>query len=69
MHESALVGEHDGLGPVAQAGLGEDARYVRLDGGQAQEEVGRDLRVRVAACEAAHHVELAIAARRQRLTH
>src|SRR5262249_50155492 len=38
-HEAALVREDDGLHAVAQAGLGKDPRYMRLDGPVTEEEL------------------------------
>src|SRR5918994_3711238 len=43
--EPVLVGEDDGLDPVAQTQLREQARDVRLDRGDLDEQRGRDLRV------------------------
>jgi hypothetical protein len=44
--ESVLVGVGDGLGPVANAGLGEEVVDVALDGGFADDQLAGDLGVR-----------------------
>ena len=43
--QSALVGEYDGLHPVAKSQLGEQIRDVGLDGALAYEEMRGELRV------------------------
>ncbi len=43
--EAGLVGEHDGLGAVAQAELVQHPAHVRLDRLLADDEPGRDLRI------------------------
>jgi hypothetical protein len=53
-----LVGEDDGLHPVAQAELGEQAGDVGLDRGLGDEERGRDLRVGPARRQQPQHLNL-----------
>ena len=45
VYQSGLVGEYDGLYPVAEAQLGEDPAEVAFDGGLADVEGGGDLAV------------------------
>jgi hypothetical protein len=44
-HQAVLVGEHDGLDPVAQAELGQNPANVRFDGRLRDEKPLRDLAV------------------------
>jgi hypothetical protein len=59
--EAGLVREDDGLDAVAQVELAEDARHVRFHGRRADDELGRDLRVREAAGDEPEHLDLALA--------
>ena len=58
--ESVLVGEHDGLDPVAQAELGEEPGHVGLDRVDAHEELAGDLGVRQAPGDQDQHLGLAL---------
>ena len=51
---------HDGLHPVADAQLGQDAADVRLHGRLGDEQVGADLGVRPAARHQDEHLALAV---------
>jgi hypothetical protein len=51
LDDAGLVGQDDGLDPVAQAELGEQVADVGFHGGVADEEVGGDLGVGEAAGE------------------
>ena len=41
--EAGFVGEHDGVDPVAQVELAQDALDVRFDGGLAEDQLAGDL--------------------------
>ncbi len=51
LDDAGLVGQDDGLDPVAQAELGQQVAHVRFDGGLADDEVGGYLGVGEAAGE------------------
>src|SRR3954468_21830752 len=57
--QTALVGKHDRLHPVAQAELSEDVRHVRLDGSLADPELSCKLRVRLSGSQQTQHFRLA----------
>src|SRR4051794_4631499 len=58
-YEAGLVGVDDGLGSVAEVELGEEVGDVGLDGRFADDELGGDLGVGVAAGDEFEHLELA----------
>src|SRR3954467_9664857 len=57
--EPGLVGQHDRVDAIAGVELAEDALDVCLDGGLAEHELGRELRVRQAARDQGEHFDLA----------
>src|SRR5689334_10564284 len=58
LDEAGLVGEHDSLGPVRQAELGQDMGDVGLDRGLGDEQGGGDGAVGLAAADKSQHLEL-----------
>ena len=58
-HQAGLVGEHHGLGAVAQGQLHEDAAHVGLGGLLGDHQMLADLRVRQAAGDERQHLRLA----------
>jgi len=57
--QAGLVGQDDGLDPVAELELGQEPGDVGLDGGVAEGELGGDLGVAQAAGQQPQHVEFA----------
>ena len=57
LDEAAFVGEHDGLDPVPELQLGQDAGHVGLDGRFAEEERGCDLGVGAALGDQAQDLQ------------
>src|SRR3954452_16699383 len=67
LEETALVGEHERLRPVAQVQLLQQPGHVRLDRGVADEQLAPDLRVGVALGDQPEDVQLAGRQRLDRL--
>src|SRR3954452_418225 len=59
LDQAGLVGDDDGLGPVAHGELGEEVGDVGLDGRVADDELAGDLAVRAAAADQLEHLQLA----------